>query len=98
MIIKKQKDERGEFVILPENHNIKYYGEWIETPEGLLLKRVDAVNIEKIEKICKKLHISKLKFLRMALDHYFNREGTEYFDFFIYEAIRYEIKRQKVKK
>lgn len=76
MIIKKQKDEKGEFVVLPENHNIKQYGEWIEIPEGLFLKNVNLVSVKteipervdkELKKLCKKLKISQNEFVSVAI-------------------------------
>lgn len=47
--MKKQKDEFGEFFILPANNNIGDYAEWEEVPEGLLLKNVKIKMWENVE-------------------------------------------------
>lgn len=41
MIVKKQRDENGEYFILPEGHNIGDCAEWIETPFGMMLRKVE---------------------------------------------------------
>ncbi len=38
MKVKKMRDENGEYVFLPKNHNIGDYAIWIKVPDGLLLK------------------------------------------------------------
>lgn len=41
MLFKKQKDENGEYLILPHDNKIGEYATWEEVPEGLLLKSVE---------------------------------------------------------
>lgn len=37
---KKQKIKTAEFFYLPAHNPFEDYGEWVEVPEGLLLKKV----------------------------------------------------------